>query len=198
ATLENTSISALTITFAGDYHEKSQLEKLFLKEKRLHQIQVYQSTGETTHVGHKGKIVYSDRQANKYYPKYRYEDFAISIPFFTESLQHHTYLNRKLFVAPDGEISNTPDFTKTFGKIGTADIRKLIDDSEFTMYFDIRKENLPVCRQCEFRHICLDRRIPEKDDNGNWRLPNECGYNPYQMLWLSENGYQTPSDTGAF
>lgn len=186
-------IRSVTITFDKDYLSKKELTELFQLENRLHQIQVFNSINSTVEkISHKGIIRYSDRKQGIYYPKERYENFSISIPFFTESLHHHTFFNRKIFVDNKGEIRNLPS-GESFGNIESSNLRELISDKKFSRYFNIKKNELPVCNKCEFRNICQDNRIPYQDFQGKWQFKNPCGYNPDLMKWNDESGYEIPS-----
>ena len=186
-------IKAVTISLVSDDYSTDQLKRLFLREKRLHKVTVFDARHtKTEKADHRGVTKFSERHPGKYYPKQPYEDFAISIPFFTESLHHHTYFNRKVFINDEGEICNTGNFNSTFGHIETTDLQELLRDNAFTAYYNIRKNDLPVCNRCEFRNICMDRRIPVKDKKGNLVFEEECGYNPDIMKWKNEEGYEKP------
>ncbi|HAA13793.1 MAG TPA: hypothetical protein DCE41_19720 [Cytophagales bacterium] len=48
--------------------------------------------------------------------------------------------------------------------------------------YDIPKDDIKVCQDCELRRLCYDHRIPEATDEG-WAYPTECAYDPYTATW---------------
>jgi hypothetical protein len=53
----------------------------------------------------------------------------------------------------------------------------------------VKKDLIENCRECEFRQVCVDDRIPEQSINGYWKYDSECNYNPYIAKWKDEDGY---------
>ena len=128
------------------------------------------------------------------------EFFNVNILLFTESQKHNTYFNRKLYIGVNGEIKNAPLTTEVFGNINILkkadDILKIIDSHEFQHYWYVHKGLIDVCKQCEFRHMCVDNRIPVKRNEKEWYMENECNYNPYIAKWKGEDGFKTLTDCG--
>ena len=60
----------------------------------------------------------------------------------------------------------------------------------------IKKDNIEVCKDCEFRHICTDcRAFTDSNSRPNAR-PSKCQYNPYISKWSHEEGYKTLEECG--
>jgi SPASM domain peptide maturase of grasp-with-spasm system len=104
------------------------------------------------------------------------EFFNVHISLFTESQKHNTYFNRKLFIGSNGELKNSPESLTIFGNINeikqTDDILRIINSTEFQKYWYVNKDSIDVCKQCEFRHMCVDNRIPISNEilkNGIWK-----------------------------
>lgn len=129
-----------------------------------------------------------------------YDTFAVNIPLFTESQAHHTYFNRKLYIGANGEIKNAPECEETFGNINelknVEELKQIIATPEFQKYWFVHKELCDVCKECEFRHMCVDNRLPYQRKDGSWYHKTECNYNPYICKWKEEEGYQTLEDIG--
>ena len=53
----------------------------------------------------------------------------------------------------------------------------------------IRKDNIDVCQNCEYRYICTDCRAFIKDPNNIFSHPLKCTYNPYIAKWKDEDGW---------
>jgi SPASM domain peptide maturase of grasp-with-spasm system len=125
------------------------------------------------------------------------ESFRVNIKMFSESQKHHTYFNRKLYIGSEGEIKNTPESLEEFGRVqNIKELKKIITKPEFQKYWLIDKEQCDVCKNCEFRHICIDNRLPYQRKDGSWYHKEECNYNPYICKWKEENGYLTLKECG--
>ena len=58
-------------------------------------------------------------------------------------------------------------------------------------FWRITKDQIRVCQDCEYRYMCMDRRIPEPVPNGDdYYHQSSCGYNPYLGLWETEEGFE--------
>jgi hypothetical protein len=47
----------------------------------------------------------------------------------------------------------------------------------------VRKDDIEVCKDCEFRYICTDCRIFKNDSNDIYSKPKKCNYDPYTNTW---------------
>lgn len=106
---------------------------------------------------------------------------------FTESLNHNSCLNRKLSIDKDGFIRNCPSMPQHFGNIKDTTLEEALNHPDFKKYWNVTKDMIAVCKDCEFRHICTDCRAYterthfEKDIDLS--KPLKCGYNPYTGEW---------------
>ena len=129
-----------------------------------------------------------------------YAQLSRNLDHFTEAQEHHTYFNRKLCIDTDGTIKNASECAEAFGNIADLtsadDLFQIISSPDFQKYWFIRKDQTDVCKDCEFRYLCTDNRVPVKRNDHEWYHTVECGYNPYISLWDDEDGYKTLSDCG--
>lgn len=114
--------------------------------------------------------------------------FAINIKTFTESQKFNSCLNRKISVDVNGEIKNCPSMPKSFGNINITPLQEVLARKDFKKYWDITKDQIDICKDCEFRYICTDcRAYTERNHIDNEGLdlskPLKCGYNPYTNEW---------------
>ncbi len=116
-------------------------------------------------------------------------NFTINIPFFTESQLHNTCLNRKICIDSDGYIKNCPSMKHHYGHISDTTLAKAIEKPGFKDCWFIKKDDIDVCQDCEFRHICTDCRAFIKYPNNIYSQPAKCGYNPYIAKWQREDGW---------
>ena len=117
--------------------------------------------------------------------------FSIEMNHFTEAQHFNTCLNRKICIDENGEVKNCPSMTKSFGHIDDVNLKKIITNFEFTKIWSIRKDDIDVCKDCEFRYICTDCRCYIKSPENIYSQPARCGYNPYIAKWENEQGYIT-------
>lgn len=119
------------------------------------------------------------------------EYFNVSIPLFSESLLHHPYFNRKVSVDTTGIIKNCSSHNKEFGNVEKCEIAGIIKQHDFQQLWNVSRDKIVVCRDCEFRYMCSDSTLPILISEGVWKLSTECNYNPYIGKWKSEEGYST-------
>ncbi|MDR1348812.1 MAG: SPASM domain-containing protein [Prevotellaceae bacterium] len=117
--------------------------------------------------------------------------FTQNIFHITEALHHNTYLHKKLFIDKSGNIKNCPFSETVFGNILNDDVEKIITTSSFKKYWNIKKDDIEVCKDCEFRYVCTDCRVFIKESSNIYSQPANCNYNPYIAKWKGEEGYIT-------
>jgi SPASM domain peptide maturase of grasp-with-spasm system len=118
--------------------------------------------------------------------------FSVNIQTFTESQKHNTCLNRKISIDAAGNIKNCPSMTKSYGNIRDTTLREAIEKQGFKDVWYIHKDQIEVCKDCEFRHICTDCRAYIQDPNNIYSKPAKCSYDPYTATWGTENPTQNP------
>ena len=127
-------------------------------------------------------------------------NLTISIEHFTESQKHNTYFNRKLYIGQKGEIKNAPECEISFDFIQdiktVEELKEIISLPDFQRYWFVKKDNCDVCKDCEFRYICIDNRLPKYKSSGTWYFEKECNYNPYIGMWKEDIGYKTLQECG--
>ena len=129
----------------------------------------------------------------------RKNEFVSNISLFSESQLHHTYFNRKLYIGPTGEIKNAPETEQVFGYIQDItedELKEIISSRHFQKYWFVNKGLIDVCKDCEFRHMCVDNRVPIERKSNEWYNSLECNYNPYIGKWEGEEGYLSLADCG--
>ncbi|QSB25387.1 grasp-with-spasm system SPASM domain peptide maturase [Flavobacterium sp. CLA17] len=112
------------------------------------------------------------------------EYFYSNIKLFSESQQYNTCLNKKLAIDKNGNIKNCPSMPESFGNIKDITLEEGLNNPNFKKYWNITKDQITVCKDCEFRHICTDcRAYIEDPDNNIYSKPLKCGYDPYTNQW---------------
>ncbi len=118
--------------------------------------------------------------------------FSINNKTFFESQNYNTCLNRKISIDVNGNIKNCPSMKNSFGNIATTSLLEAIEMDGFKDLWYIHKDQIEVCKDCEFRHICTDCRAYIQDPNNKYSKPAKCSYNPYTATWGDENPTNNP------
>jgi hypothetical protein len=114
----------------------------------------------------------------------RPEQFYPEIELYKESLVQNTFYHGKLLI--DTEFTNYSDITFT----------KKTSASDNAFLSNVRKDEVDVCRQCEFRYMCIDSSIILKRKNGTFYRENPCEYNPFIAKWVYEKDYYSLEECG--
>ncbi|HET7818204.1 MAG TPA: grasp-with-spasm system SPASM domain peptide maturase [Bacteroidia bacterium] len=109
--------------------------------------------------------------------------FSNNISSFTEALNHNSCLNRKISIDANGEIKNCPSMQESYGNIKDTTLEQALNKKGFKKYWNLTKDKINVCKDCEFRYICTDCRAYVEDPNDIYSKPLKCGYDPYTAKW---------------
>lgn len=112
----------------------------------------------------------------------------INRSFYIEALNYNSCLHKKISIDYEGNIKNCPSMVKNFGNIKQTSLRKALLNNDFKEYWDVNKDEIEVCKDCEFRYVCTDcRAYTEKGEDNlgtiNLSKPLKCGYDPYTGVW---------------
>ncbi|GEN76402.1 hypothetical protein CHA01nite_21420 [Chryseobacterium hagamense] len=138
-----------------------------------------------------GRIIFFTVQnfiGNKCCGKISSKYFSTNIQMYTESLHHNSCLHKKISIDSEGNIRNCPSMPQSFGHITDTTLEEALAHPDFKKYWNLTKDKIEVCKDCEFRYICTDcRAYTERThtDAGGLDVskPLKCGYNPYTGEW---------------
>ncbi len=150
------------------FYNAPQSNTTFLKEKGMGIIQYYTD-----------KSITNEKSCGIVSAEY----FTLNIKHFTESQHHNTCLNRKISIDAEGNIKNCPSMAQSFGNIRDTTLEKALAHPDFKKYWNVKKDQISVCKDCEFRHICTDCRAYIENPEDMYSKPLKCGYNPYTAEW---------------
>lgn len=171
----------------------SSFSKFFVYSNNSHLFEAFFVTNKTSSILTNGY----DRFRN---PLSQSENFFINIPIFSESRDHNPYFNGKIYIDCKGLIKNAPETELSFGNINNIEsvqqLKEIVSLPEFQKYWRITKEKIDVCRDCEFRRMCINDKLPKQRTDGSWFHTSECDYNPYIARWKREDGYVPLTDSG--
>jgi SPASM domain peptide maturase of grasp-with-spasm system len=72
---------------------------------------------------------------------------------------------------------------KSFGNVKDTKLEDAILKKNFKELWNITKNDIKVCKDCEFRHMCTDCRAYIEDPKDRHSKPLKCGYDPYKCEW---------------
>lgn len=122
----------------------------------------------------------------------RLENFNIREGSHKSGEQYNLFFNLRMKVSGQHHnlIENVWKIdTEVFEKLNT--INQLL---HYDKHWKIGKSKIVVCRDCEFRNICIDALPPVKIDTELFQRSEECPYNPYTCTWQTDESYINISD----
>ncbi len=171
----------------SSWTNKENLYDLAQEYKRIFAFCVYSAENNEEHNMHMpmGKVFYikDNLDSAAHCGKISPSSFYVNTPTFTEAQHHNSCLNRKISIDANGNIKNCPSMTQSFGNINNTNLQEALDHPEFKKYWNITKDHISVCKDCEFRYICTDCRAYTENPEDNYSKPLKCGYNPYTSKW---------------
>jgi SPASM domain peptide maturase of grasp-with-spasm system len=88
-------------------------------------------------------------------------------------------LYKKLVIDSGGNIKNCPYITN---KVQYNNLKEALSDDNFKKLWFIKKDEIEICKDCEFRYNCTDCRAFTIENN-IYSKPKKCNYNPYTNVW---------------
>lgn len=118
--------------------------------------------------------------------------FSINGQLYLESKAKNSFYYKKVFVDHLGHLRHHPNSSETFGNtssIAPEELKNLANLDSFTTNWNTSKDQIDVCDDCEFRHMCVSSQIPRQRHDGTTYFEKECRYNPYLNKWKGQPGY---------
>jgi SPASM domain peptide maturase of grasp-with-spasm system len=140
-------------------------------------------------VSYRREVIDSPRCCGQVHPGY----FAIDLETFAEAQKHNTCLNRKISIDVRGEIRNCPSLPRSFGNAREVPLHSALAQRDFAALWSINKDQIAICKDCEFRYICTDCRAYLVDAADLYSKPSKCTYDPYTAEWQQPPGERTPA-----
>ncbi|MDR2835976.1 MAG: hypothetical protein LBV69_07270, partial [Bacteroidales bacterium] len=125
------------------FYNLDEIIKLFSDNKRLFTLHLTKAPEDKkifVDVFHIKYIIFSTenfnfKQCGEVHPLF----FKNNLPFFTESQQHNTCLNRKICIDVEGNIKNCPNMQENYGNIADTTLAEAIEKQGFKDYWYICK-----------------------------------------------------------
>jgi SPASM domain peptide maturase of grasp-with-spasm system len=102
---------------------------------------------------------------------------------FSEAKNFNSCLNRKVGIDVDGAIKNCPSLEPSYGNVKDTSIHSAVTNIHFQELWQVNKDQIEICKACEFRYVCTDCRAFIADSDDKYSKPSKCKYNPYTTKW---------------
>ncbi len=185
---ENSTIRSIEIIMPYNQvnNTKAKIKQLFSRYPRCQRVTIYGCKNVNRYYKENSfDIIFtefaitSDNCCGHVSPYY----FRVNNPFFFEAKKSNSCLNKKISVDINGLIKNCPSFKNDFGHYNTIhSLEAVIQNDQFNQVWGIAKDEINICKDCEFRYICHDCRAFTQD-NSLISKPLKCNYNPYEAIW---------------
>lgn len=197
--INNSKILSLNLILKNNWYEINFLKQVLCFSSKIENISIYNSK--------ESEVIYLNINNFPILINYKcgyIEDFEkhplitlknLNVNAYIESIKYNLYFNKKLFIDAEGDI-RFPNNNSKWKNIFEVKIEDFKEINSFTKLWYINKNLIDICKNCEFRYLCIDPRIPIQRLNNSWFYSSECDYNPYLAKWKSDNGYQTLSECG--
>lgn len=166
-----------------------ELERLVFAHQRVSRVTLHSAPedaslrvrGLQVPVLHTPARITSASHCGQVHPGY----FVVNLQAFTEAQAHNSCLNGKISVDEAGEIRNCPALPASFGNVADTSLHAALAASGFRDLWEISKDRVETCRDCEFRYVCTDCRAFVRAGGDRFAKPATCTYDPYTASWAS-------------
>lgn len=193
--IKNTNISYLEIHMSENGRNKEYYHNLINNNAKLTEVFLYGSTkNEAIEVVNKKAGHYQLTLGSIHFKTSRLSDSICGVINFKDLSfgelsmhnllkNHNGCLYKKLTIDSYGNIKNCPSIKTHFGHHSKIDIRNILTDKKFKSLGSIKKDEIEICKDCEFRYNCTDCRAFTEDPENLYSKPLKCGYSPYTNKW---------------
>jgi SPASM domain peptide maturase of grasp-with-spasm system len=184
--IENFSIRSIELfyPYVNSNSTKTITRKILKVTKKITFISFYNSPKNERYIFHRIRIIHNtqnifdDNQCGYISQSY----FVPDIQFYSEAQFHNSCLNKKIAIDLEGNIKNCPYSKELYGNISSIDLNEMLLNEHYKKYWFLKKDNIKICSDCEFRYICSDCRVFTINGELNQK-PEKCKYDPYTNTW---------------
>lgn len=187
ASFEKLSFRYVELLLNADaVYTRKYLHEILRTKPNLNKVTLYNSTKKDFFLLDKYQIlelkttvIESREQCGQIGPQY----FNTSLNQVIESHGFNSCLNKKISIDEYGFIKNCPSMNQSFGNAIENSLKQAMEKKGFKDFWTINKDEIAICKDCEFRHICTDCRAYTRDPDNSFSKPLKCGYDPYSNIW---------------
>jgi SPASM domain peptide maturase of grasp-with-spasm system len=182
--ISRSSIINVAIYYNGQIdRKKSYLYELIENNKVIEYIIVYDCRKSNEEKLHK-RIIYIDEVIqDKCCGIINSSFFSPNLATINLSKNFNSCLYKKISVDVDGYIKSCPSMSLDYGNISNSTLISTVDNTEYQYLWGIKKNNVLICKNCEYRLVCTDCRAYIENPEDVYSKPLKCGYNPVTREW---------------
>jgi len=177
------TIQSILIRITDYNYDYEKLVNLANKFPRVYCIELFSFKDKDSFKLNSEVAVINQVLNNKCCGKIGEQFFATTLENSLESLKYNSCLYKKMSIDFNGNIKNCPSMKESYGNMKNTTLAEAIEKPGFKKYWNINKDKIHVCKDCEFRYICTDCRAYVEDPDDILSKPLKCGYNPYTGEW---------------
>ncbi len=176
-----------TIEVMLPFLDEAKNEKIIRKLEKELRIQIIYFYNSPKNISiHEGCniIYYQKNLTDVRYCGIVHEDYFLNdIRNISKAKIVNSCLYDKIFISLSGEIKNCPSMQKSVCSI--QDFSENVFSERFRAEKNryIKKDEIEVCKDCEYRYFCTDCRAYKEDPDNIYSKPLKCGYDPYTGKW---------------
>ncbi|KFF11516.1 hypothetical protein IW15_14980 [Chryseobacterium soli] len=170
-----------------DLTQSSKVINLLKQNFRIKVVYFYNSPENKSIVDNKRLFTMIYYEKDLINPKYC---GVISEDYFLNDLNNisknktvNSCLYGKLFISNNGDLKNCPAMQNVLENFNTISAKSLIPKINEEKERFITKDQIEICRDCEYRYFCIDCRAYKENPENIFSKPLKCGYDPYKGIW---------------
>ncbi|MET0759857.1 MAG: grasp-with-spasm system SPASM domain peptide maturase [Flavobacterium sp.] len=182
--LEYSKIHNITVIMSYDFGISDKLIELVKNNNRIREVIIF-DVDEKIIINDDSNLKFHKKSLNEILTKRITDmsDFVPNLNSYLESLHKNLYFNRKIYIDNNGNIKHSFEDKTFYGNLKKNNLKNIIELDEFRKLWNVSKDQIEVCKDCEFRYICPDNRIPLEKIKGKYFHDTKCNYNPYNNKW---------------
>jgi len=115
--------------------------------------------------------------------------FNCNVSTFAESQHHNIYYNSKIIIDENNYVINNVQSRNRIALFEPHKLHEILYLLKAENLWDLPKDQIDVCKTCEFRYMCSDMCQIIKRTDGSFFRSKECLYNPFIAKWSFEKDY---------
>ncbi len=171
-------VKNLVITGGNPFLERESIDLIFGNIDSVKKYIIFNKSMES--ISHDNFTIIKNRKRGVSISEAAFEcdDFSF---FFRQNL--HSCWGKKLCIDVGGEVKLCQRHSYTFGNVLNNNVKQLIMNGVFDHYWELTKDEIATCCDCEYRYSCFECRPHIEADLRCIEKPKQCGYNPYTGEW---------------
>ena len=135
-----------------------------------------------------GLIVFLNASDIERSRKITLQNFKVMQQLIIQSQSSNLFYHSRLYIDADGYIKSHAESSSIRFPIkeNIANQKALVADEELTRFWNVSKDQITVCKACEYRNICIDAAPLNRLPNGEYQRNTPCPYDPFTGQWKAE------------